>query len=215
MKLPFSAGQVYTDTLIWVTERCRLVGTLWHATQGDEGGVRKTSVKANSDPLSGMKLMSSENVQLEDVWTCLLCLAVCLQPGQLKGCWIQVMVSVSGIVIDQVTRDYWLFWWLDQSSPSVSVTQILSLPHAHIKWGCYSCTIVSVGWSICRGKKMHRLEQTGIQKTEKRKEKKGTLFWPRQWVCDCVSVLLFIVSLGYETKLFSRGLMAGEQRTIG
>lgn len=129
MKLPFSAGQVYTDTLIWVTERCRLVGTLWHATQGDEWGVRKTSVKANSDPLSGMKLMSSENVQLEDVWTCLLCLAVCLQPGQLKGCWIQVMVSVSGIVIDQVTRDYWLGDWT--KAPPQYQLHKFSLFHMH------------------------------------------------------------------------------------
>lgn len=98
---------------------------------------------------------------------------------------------------------------------SISYTNSLSSTYTHQVRMLFMHNCVSGLIHLQERKKMHRLEQTGIQKTEKRKEKKGTLFWPRQWVCDCVSVLLFIVSLGYETKLFSRGLMAGEQRTIG
>lgn len=143
-------------------------------------------------------------------------MSVCLQ---LWGCWIQVMVSVSGIVIDQVTRGYWLFWWLNQSSPSVSLTLILSLSytHTHVTLGWNPCIIVSVGWSICRKKNCIVWEQTSMQKTEKRrsKEKKGTLLWPRQWVCDCVSERLFIVSSDYQMPNCSpEDLMTGEQRTM-
>lgn len=39
----------------------------------------------------------------------------------------------------------------------------------------YNCVS---GLIYLQGEKIYRLEQTSMQKTEKRKEKKGTLFWP-------------------------------------
>ena len=43
--------------------------------------------------------------------------------------WMQVMDSVPGIVIDQVTRAYWSLWWAHRNSHSVSLTH--TPPHTH------------------------------------------------------------------------------------